>query len=72
MNPANQLQFSKELLEEEMLKIKEQFSWALRNMRTCEVDTPQHQKWFNLVVHLGVQVHEMKEIAKNAPSEKGD
>lgn len=37
-----------------------------------EVDTPQHQKWFNLVIHLGVQFHEMKEMAKNAPSELGD
>lgn len=64
--------FSKELLDEEIPKIKEQFSWARRNMLKCEPDTPQHQKWFDLMLHLGLQVIEMQEMAKDAPSETGD
>jgi len=66
------LRFSKELLDEEIPKIKEQFSWARRNMLKCEPDTPQHQKWFDLMLHLGLQVIEMQEMAKDAPSETGD
>jgi len=41
-------------------------------MLKCEPDTPQHQKWFDLMLHLGLQVIEMQEMAKDAPSETGD
>jgi hypothetical protein len=59
-------------LDEEIPKTKEQFSWARRNMLKCEPYTPQHQKWFDLMLHLGLQVIEMQEMAKDAPSETGD
>jgi len=41
-------------------------------MPKCEPYTPQHQKWFDLMLHLGLQVIEMQEMAKDAPSETGD
>lgn len=68
----NHLIFSKELLNEEIPRVKEQFSWARKNMLKCEPNTPQHQKWFELMLHLGLQVIEMQGMANIAPSEKGD
>jgi hypothetical protein len=68
----NRLILSKELLDEEIPKIKNQFSWARKNMLECEPNTPQHQKWFDLMVHLGLEIVEMQERAKNAPSELRD
>ena len=64
--------FTKELLQVEIPKIKDQFSWARNNMLKSEQGTTQHQRWYELMLHLGRQVVEMEEMAKNAPSEQLD
>ncbi len=63
---------TKELLLQEIPKMKEQFSWARKNMLKCEPDTPEHKKRLNLMMHLGLQVIEMEAMAKSAPSEQED
>ena len=66
------LQFSKKLLIEEMPKMMKQFSWVRINMMKSAYGTFQHQRRFDLLIHLALQVLEMKEMMKNAPSELDD
>jgi len=63
---------SREVLLEEIPGIAEQFSWARKNLMKCEPGIAQHEKWFELTVHLGLKVIEMQRMAADAPRETKD
>lgn len=68
----SKLRANREVLNEEIPKIEELFLWAMENMKKCEPKTPQQERWFYLMIHLGQQVNLLRMEAIDAISETWD